>query len=221
MLYTGTKNVSSSAFKLTLLGMAENPYYGVTHRRAYDDAAPNRLHFSFFRDLRQFATFLPEQLGQAAVGDALATLAGIQASITSVSAVTTATTLLFGGLQEAVVGSAAQVAAGQATHSSLQAAHNAVASGSRILWIGATVVENVTWTKDDICLEGRGRTSDLSGTLTFSAGATGNLIRGIRTGTLTFAAGADGNFISGVWVNNTGTLVDGGSGNVTDYIQET
>jgi len=221
MLYTGTKNVASSAFKLTLLGMAENPYYGVTHRRAYDDAAPNRLHFSFFRDLRQFATFLPEQLGQAAVGDALATLAGIQASITSVSAVTTATTLLFGGLQEAVVGSAAQVAAGQATHSSLQAAHNAVASGSRILWIGATVVENVTWTKDDICLEGRGRTSDLSGTLTFSAGATGNLIRGIRTGTLTFAAGADGNFISGVWVNNTGTLVDGGSGNVTDYIQET
>jgi hypothetical protein len=124
-------------------------------------------------------------------------------------------------MADLIVGSAAQVAAGQASHSSLQAAHDAMTGAGRILMLVCTIAENVTWTKTNIMLEGKGRGSVLNGNLTVNNGAVGNLFRAFKVNNVTFNAGADGNFLSDAWIAAGFSVTDNGTGNQTNYIQET
>lgn len=125
-------------------------------------------------------------------------------------------------LHHAIVGSQAQVDAGAATHTSLQAAHDALTGAGTIKILVGTIVENIIWTKDDILVEGCGRGTILDGMLTIQNGAVGNIFRGLKVdGNVTFDAGADGNFVSEMWVGVGSTLTDNGAGNNTRYIQET
>lgn len=98
------------------------------------------------------------------------------------------------GLYDAIVGSSAQVTAGTATHSSLQAAHDAVAAGSNIL-----VLNNVTLSADatvtlskKVSIVGKGNGSVITGILVVGSGAAKSSIDLIKfTGNITFQAGAD------------------------------
>lgn len=130
--------------------------------------------------------------------------------------------LRLAALQEAIVGTPTQVGLGQATHSSVQAAHDAMGSAGKILMLIGTITENVVWTKSNVTLEGKGRGSVLSGSLTLNNGAVGNIVRALKvTGNVSFSAGADGNFFSDAWVGAGSSLTDSGAGNVKNYIQET
>src|SRR5271166_3462934 len=64
---------------------------------------------------------------------------------------------------DAVVGSGAQVNAGLATHSSLNAAITFVVSGGANLLLRGTVTENVIITKE-VFVQGQGRESIINGT---------------------------------------------------------
>jgi hypothetical protein len=57
------KNASSSGFFMRFFQFAENPGIGTSMARNTDDTAPNHRHFGSFRDLRQFVTLLPPQVG--------------------------------------------------------------------------------------------------------------------------------------------------------------
>lgn len=60
---TNTKNGSSSGFFLYPVAAAENSGTAVLNRRGNDDQQINRLHMQSFRDLRQFLTLTPAQIG--------------------------------------------------------------------------------------------------------------------------------------------------------------
>ena len=120
-------------------------------------------------------------------------------------------------LTDIIVGSPAQVAAGNAHHSSLQSAHDAAISGKIILLPG-TITESVTWSKSDLTLEGKGRGSVLSGTFTVSG--SGNIFQCLKfNGNVNL--NGDGNFFSNSYIAATFSLADAGAGNQTFYIQET
>jgi hypothetical protein len=59
----GVKNASSSGFFVRLFAFAENAGLGAIQNRSPDDLYSNHLHFSSFRDMREFVTLLPEQVG--------------------------------------------------------------------------------------------------------------------------------------------------------------
>jgi hypothetical protein len=124
------------------------------------------------------------------------------------------------GLYDAIVGSTSQVTAGYATYSSLQAAHDAVASGSNIL-----VLNNVTLSADAtvtlskrIMIHGKGPGSVLTGNLVFASGAAGSIVKWMKViGNVTFNAGADKNFMQECWRNTAGTFTNDAS-NVDNHI---
>jgi hypothetical protein len=120
-------------------------------------------------------------------------------------------------MQEAIVGSAAQVAAGQATHSSLQAAHDALSSNGRILLLVSTITENFSWTKQGIMIEGKGYGSVLNGNLTCSA--TKNYARAFKVvGNINLTSSDDGFFQ--LWMGASSTFTTGGAGNDERIIAE-
>lgn len=69
-----------------------------------------------------------------------------------------------------IVGTAGQVSAGQATHSSFSSAQTAASDGDSILILTGTLTENLTITKK-LFIEGRGPGSIISGTVQFSTGS--------------------------------------------------
>lgn len=114
---------------------------------------------------------------------------------------------------DAVVGSAVQFAALQCTHTSIQAAHDAVAAGSKILVLQGTYVENLSISKK-ILIEGKGHSSYVSGTLTMTSSSDYSCIKNLRFGdNITLNSGADGIFLRECWLVNGKTLTDNGSGN--------
>jgi pectin methylesterase-like acyl-CoA thioesterase len=71
---------------------------------------------------------------------------------------------------EAIVGTAADVTYGRATHSTIQSAVDSVANGGRIFVTAGTYTESVTINKR-VNMFGVGYDSVLAGTLSFTAGA--------------------------------------------------
>jgi hypothetical protein len=122
-----------------------------------------------------------------------------------------------GGIYDAVVGSAAQVAALQATHTSLQAAHDALAAGSKIYVLNGTYTENVVFTKK-MTVEGKGHSAYINGTLTFQDGSDYSFVFGCRWGgNITINTGADGIHFVSNWLISTASISDSGSGNNTNF----
>ncbi len=116
-------------------------------------------------------------------------------------------------LQEAIVGSAAQVASGQATHSSWQAAHDAVSAGAKILVLQGVYAESPIISKE-VFIEGKGHSCVLSGNLTLQSGATFGSILWVKFGgNITVQSGANKIFLrgwqaNGMAFNNSGTDID-------------
>lgn len=108
------------------------------------------------------------------------------------------------GLYDAIVGSAAQVTAGAATHSSLQAAHDAVVAGSNILVLNNVSLSGNTTLSKRLMIQGKGPGSVLSGNLTINSGALGSVIKWLKVGgDVTFNSGADKCFMTECYLTGT------------------
>ena len=117
---------------------------------------------------------------------------------------------------DAVVGTPEHVLAGYATHSSLQTAISFITNGGRILLL-TSVVENITWINSDISIEGKGRSTSITGTLNINGD--GNHLKLVRcVGNVTI--NGDINFVSESWIAPTYTLVNNGTDNLVSIIQE-
>ena len=121
-------------------------------------------------------------------------------------------------LQEATVGSAAQVAVGAADFTKIKDAHDAVASGGRIFLLNQTFTEPAwTWSKSGITIEGKGYGSVLNGNLTMTASSC--MALGFKvTGNITLTS-SDNSFFR-LWMGTGSTYVPGGGGNRVDIIAE-
>lgn len=130
-------------------------------------------------------------------------------------------TAVIGGLQEIIVGTAAQVAAGQAGYSSLQSALNTLSSGGLIKVIGTPIAENITLANSNVAIEGKGRFTQVTGTLTINSGANFCLVKGLR---ITDNVNMNGNrsYMREIWLASGKTLTIGGGtlGNDAEYMPE-
>lgn len=121
-------------------------------------------------------------------------------------------------LSEAIVGSAMDVTNGLATHTSIQQAHDDVIIGGKIIVRSLTFTENVIITKD-VFIEGRGRSTILSGTLDVNGNF--SLIKYIKvTGTITYGAASNSNNTTDCWQAAAQAIVDNGTNNEITIIQE-
>lgn len=110
----------------------------------------------------------------------------------------------------AVVGSAAQVTAKVATHSSLQAAINAAPSGQSIFILNGTYTENITLNKQ-LGIMGQGRGCVVNGTWNIQAGSDYSMIKFVKfMDNVTIDSGAIGNIVSDFWIANGKTVTDNG-----------
>lgn len=120
---------------------------------------------------------------------------------------------------DAVVGSAAQVSAGVATHSSLQSAINAYPTGNIRLLNTYSTSENISVTSSGITIEGEGYGSQINGTLTLSAAVNYATVKNLRiTDNITLACSAS--FIRECFLAAGKTLTDSGTANSKLIIQE-
>lgn len=128
--------------------------------------------------------------------------------------------LITDGIYDAVVGSAAQVAAGLAQFTSLQTAINTVSAGDKILLLQGTYAENITVSKK-VMIEGKGHGSYINGTLTFDANSDYSLVKWLKvSGNITLQAGADGIFLRECWQATGSSVTDNGLANSVLVIEE-
>lgn len=109
------------------------------------------------------------------------------------------------------VGTAAQVAEGVATHTSLQTAINASVAGGKITVLGGvSSTENIILNKR-ILIVGEGYDSYINGTFTLN-GSDFSTLKNIRVNQFIVSAGSDGNIIENCfWATNP---TDSGTGNI-------
>lgn len=113
---------------------------------------------------------------------------------------------------DAVVGSPAQVTSGLATHSTLQAAHDAVVAGSVILILKGTYAGATTISKQ-LNIYGQGYSTVLDDDLSIDA-VSNVQIQDIRLNSnLIFSASADDNSVFNLFVDPGFTVTDSGSNN--------
>jgi len=119
-----------------------------------------------------------------------------------------------------ILGSASEVTAGEATHSTWAAAIAAASAGDRIKVLPGSWTENVSVNKK-LLIEGCGPSSILTGTITFTSAADYSVLSHIRaTDTVTLDSGADGIIVSQIFLAVNKSFTDNGSGNLLDAIQE-
>lgn len=119
----------------------------------------------------------------------------------------------------AVVGSSAEVAAGRAHYTSLGAAITASSSNWRILILPGSFTENVTITSTTLNIFGSGRSSIITGNLSF-AGATYCVLQGIQfIGNMTIDSSSNGNQITNCYIGAANTVTDSGNGSYIELIQ--
>lgn len=129
---------------------------------------------------------------------------------TAIQAQVTVTTNAINALFEAVVGSSAQVSSGAATHSTIQSAINAVASGAKITVLQGTYTGPITINKE-VHIHGKGRSSVIDGAISVGASGTGVSIKFCRiTDNTTINASASHVMISDNWIAS-GKTVSGGT----------
>jgi hypothetical protein len=125
------------------------------------------------------------------------------------------------GLFDAIVGSSAQVTAGTATHSSLQAAHDALAAGSNILVLNNVTLSANTTLSKRLMIQGKGPGSVLTGNLTINSGALGSVIKWLKvSGNVSFAAGADKCFMTDCYMTGSFSNDPSNLDNVLEIITE-
>lgn len=123
------------------------------------------------------------------------------------------------GLYDAIVGSAAQVSSGMATHSTLQAAHDALISGCNILVLNNVVLSGSSTLSKRLMISGKGGGSVLTGSLTLNSGAAGSIIKHLKVvGAVQFNAGADKCFMSECYQDSAYSLSNDVS-NVSNVFQ--
>lgn len=121
-----------------------------------------------------------------------------------------------GIVHDAVVGTSDHVSSGFATHTSLQQAINYLSSGGRIL-ILTSVTENIIWANSNIAIEGKGRSTEIVGTLNITGD--GNYLKLVRClGNVTL--NGDINYFSESWLAPTYTVTNNGAGNYYNIIEE-
>lgn len=117
-----------------------------------------------------------------------------------------------------VMGSAAQVAAGTATHSTF--ASWTQASGDRVLILpGYVTVENITLTASNLLITGLGASSVITGTITLNNGANEAMLTSFRsTGDITLNSNRC--HADTIILASGKTFIDSGTSNLVEGIQE-
>lgn len=119
---------------------------------------------------------------------------------------------------DAVVGSAAQVTGGIATHSTLTTAIAAVSANGMIKVLQGAWTESFTISKT-LNIIGSGQNSVFTGTLSI-AGTNYCVIQGVNfSGNISLDATSSGNQITGCYIGSSATATDSGSGNYIELIQ--
>jgi hypothetical protein len=129
--------------------------------------------------------------------------------------------VILAGLQELTVGTAAQVTSGQAKYSSLQTALSLLPSGGKIMLVGTPITEAITVTAPNTMIDGKGRLTQITGTVTLNSGADYCLIRGVRiTDNVTMSSNKS--YIRECWLASGKTVTIGGGtfGNDAEYMPE-
>lgn len=147
---------------------------------------------SFLEDLNDVDLSTPPVAGQSIVYDGTKWIPGTS----------------FGAGVSFVVGNAADVTAGRATHTLISAAQTAASDGDKIILLNRTITENITMTKR-IFLEGVGNDSVIDGTVTFSAGAEKSMFKFLKFNeNITVDNGVVDLIITDCWIANTKTVTD-------------
>lgn len=119
-----------------------------------------------------------------------------------------------------VIGSAAQVTAGTATHSTWASAIAAASAGDTIQVLEGTWTENVTVDKQ-LHIEGNGYGTNLTGSITFSSSSDKSSLDNVRmSDNLTLDSGADLISVNNIWFATGKSFVDNGTGNLLSGFQE-
>jgi hypothetical protein len=133
-------------------------------------------------------------------------------------AFTPASSSRLSSMYDIVIGSAAQVTAGQATHSTWATAIAAAVAGNSVFVLTGTWVENVTIDKQ-LNIVGCGYGSYINGTLTFSSAADHSIVTQLRVnGSVTLNTGADEIVCRNIFLPNGSTFVDNGTANYLEGI---
>lgn len=122
---------------------------------------------------------------------------------------------------DAILGSAAEVLANKATHSTLSSALDATASGDSLLILPGTHTAGITL-PHSMYIKCQGNATILDGTLTIDATNDHNWITGCKlTDNITIATGSRGNVINPVWFVDGKGVVNAGdaSGNANYIVQ--
>lgn len=120
-------------------------------------------------------------------------------------------------IYDAVIGSAAQVTGGIATHSTFASAISAVSANGTIRVLPGSWTENVSVTKT-LTIIGPGYGAAITGTLGLVA-ADHCIIKGLQfTGSVTLDSSTDGSIIQECFIGSSSTCTDNGTGN---YIELT
>jgi len=121
---------------------------------------------------------------------------------------------------DAVVGSSAQVTAGLANYSSIQAAVTGAPAGGSVLILQGTYTENVT-VNQQLFIKGKGLGSLINGTLNFNSGGSFSIMKYFQvSGNVTLNAGANGIYLREFYAGASSVVTDNGTGNSVGYIQE-
>ncbi len=131
------------------------------------------------------------------------------------------TTTRVNAVWDIVIGSAAQVTSGAATHSTWASAISAASSGNTIRILEGSWTESPSISKQ-LYIEGSGYGSLLTGTITFTSGSLRSRLTGIRTTqSIVLNSGSNLNAVDNVWLASGKTFTDSGTGNLLQGFQET
>lgn len=120
-----------------------------------------------------------------------------------------------------VVGSAAQVISGDASHSTWASAITAAAAGQTIKVLPGTWVENVVVSKQ-LFIEGSGYGTVLTGSIEFQAAASRSSLSQVgASDNITLDSGANLIKVETVWLASGKTFIDNGTANLLEAFQET
>lgn len=120
-------------------------------------------------------------------------------------------------LYQVVIGSAAQVTSGVATHSTWAAGLAAAAANDVVLILPGTWTENATLDVSGVTIQGAGYGSYLNGTLTVTTNAGASRIFGLHVGdNITYNTGSSSCKMYDIWLAGGKTLTDNGTGNLLE-----
>lgn len=126
-----------------------------------------------------------------------------------------------GAMFDFVIGSAAQVSSGVATHSTWAGAIAAASATNSIYVLAGSWTENVTINKQ-LNIVGNGYGVNLTGSITFATSSDRSYLSGVRTSLdLTINSGVTLVEVKSIWLASGKTFVDNGTGNLVEGFQET